>query len=214
MSEVLSKLIDSQAFWGTVGVLVGVFATSVLNLIGYVWKQRQLRTYAAIRIVCSLDEFYDSCVAKALDYGETDTTRYDEGETVSTVSFPDAPIFAGDIDWKALSTETAYQVLSLPNRLTDIKQTLSIVAEHASPPDYDDLFPQQQYLFARLALDIIELSSELRRKYNLAARTTATSVENMVDRMNEIVAEMKAEIERFQRESRTDAKAILETHNG
>lgn len=87
---------------GLFGVVVGTFAPLVREY----FADRKRRTYAAIRVVCTLDKFVEDCASAV---GQEDS---DDDLPVSPS--PESLNYPDDIDWRLLEDALTYRALALP----------------------------------------------------------------------------------------------------
>lgn len=162
----------TEAIIGFAGVLVGVVATLAKDFVSYWIGKRKAGRYAAVRIVCVLDEYVEKCVEVVHDDGTLEgqpAGRTDSGEEYysAQVDSPAPPVFAGDIDWTSISPDLMYRVLALPNLAIRTERFISAASEHAFPPDYEELFRARWEGYADLGLEALGIANELRRQFKL-----------------------------------------------
>lgn len=123
-------------------------------------------SYAAIRVVCALDDFVWACAEAASDRGEYDP----HGERYPTISDPTLT-FADDIDWKALEASLMYKALALPNKLAGCNRAVQDVGTYmAGPPDYEEVFEQRGLEFGQIGIEADQLADSFRVKYGIEPR--------------------------------------------
>lgn len=162
----------SDALIGLAGVVVGVLAALGKDAVSYWTGRRNAGRYAAVRIVCVLDEYVEKCVDVVHDDGTSEgrpAGRTDNGEEYlsAQVDSPQPPVFAGDINWTSISPDLMYRVLALPNLAVRTERFISNASEHAFPPDYDEFFRARWEGYADLGLEALSIASELRRRFSL-----------------------------------------------
>lgn len=162
----------SDALIGLAGVVVGVLAALGKEAVSYWTGRRNAGRYAAVRIVCVLDEYVEKCVDVVHDDGTREgrpAGRTDGGEEYlsAQVDSPEPPEFADDIDWTSISPDLMYRVLALPNLAVRTERFISAASEHASPPDYDEFFRARWEGYADLGLEALGIANELRRQFKL-----------------------------------------------
>ena len=162
----------NEAIIGFVGVLIGVIATVGKDAVSYWTVRRNAGRYAAVRIICVLDEFVEKCVDVVHDDGTSEgrpAGRTDSGEEYlsAQVDSPPPPVFADDIDWTSISPDLMYRVLALPNLAVKTERFISNASEHAYPPDYGEFFRARWEGYADLGLEALSIATALRRQFNL-----------------------------------------------
>lgn len=162
----------SDAVIGLLGVaLGGLIAIAKEFIVGWTERQRVGR-YAAMRIVCVLDEFIERCVWVVLDDGTSEgepAGRSASGELYCypVVDQPDPPRFPDDIDWTSIDADLMYRILALPNLARQTEAYISSEAEHSYPPDHDPIFNARWEGYANLGLEAIFLADKLRHEFKL-----------------------------------------------
>lgn len=162
----------SDAIIGLAGVIVGVLAALGKDAVAYWTGRRKAGRYAAVRIICVLDEYVEKCVDVVHDDGTSEgrpAGRADSGEEYysAQVDLPNPPVFADDIDWTSISPELMYRVLALPNLAVRTERFISDVNEYAHPPDYGEFFHARWQGYADLGLEALSIATALRRQFNL-----------------------------------------------
>jgi hypothetical protein len=160
-----------QAIFGLIGVLVGACLTLIQN-IWLEWRARGRHAhYLAICVVIALDKYIEDCADVAMDDGLSQGQTNEKGHHEIQVSSPPAPTFAPDLDWKSIDHKLAYRLLSLPNYAQAADRIIGFAWENAFPPDFDELFEERQYQYAKLGLAAFALAQELRREYDISAQS-------------------------------------------
>jgi len=160
--------------FGIGGVVIGSVLTIAKDSLSDHFKKKQSANYAAIHIVCVLDEFFDSCVDVVGDDGteggqSAGGTEYGESYLLPQVKPPSPPRYPHDIDWKSVKAGLMYRILALPNEVEEIRQYLADYRKHDWPPSRD-YFDERQKAYARLALNVLKIASEIRKTYGIPAR--------------------------------------------
>jgi len=166
----------SEAIIGLIGVIVGSIITIAKDFIGALVERRRNARYAAIRIICILEEYAQKCVDVVSDDGTScgqPAGRTSSGEEYydPQVEQPNPPIYPEDINWKNISKKLLYRILMLPNVARETDRYISNSAEHSGPPYYEEVFEARQEGYANLALEALALAAELRREYGLPEAT-------------------------------------------
>lgn len=162
----------SDALIGLAGVVVGVLAALGKDVVSYWAGRRNAGRYAAVRIICVLDEYVEKCVEVVHDDGTSQgrpAGRFDSGEEYysAQVDSPPPPVFADDIDWTSISPDLMYRVLALPNLAVRTERFISDASEHSYPPDYGEFFRARWEGYADLGLEALSIATVLRRQFNL-----------------------------------------------
>jgi hypothetical protein len=162
----------SEAIIGFIGVLIGVVATLGKDFVSYWIGRRNAGRYAAVRIVCVLDQYVEKCVEVVGDDGTVEGCP--AGRTVSgeeyyqpQVDSPKPPVFPNDIDWTSINPDLMYQVLALPNLALGTERFIMAAAEHAFPPDYAEVFQARWEGYADLGIEALSIVTALRRQFKL-----------------------------------------------
>ncbi|MFT0877123.1 hypothetical protein VRZ08_11190 [Rhodopseudomonas sp. G2_2311] len=125
-------------------------------------KKRKDAEYLAMRLVLTLDSLVGACYNAVHDPLMTNN----EGIVESSVSDPTLTL-PTDGDYKALPRNLMYQILSIPNRLDDIKEGLAATSEDSFPPDFWEYYEYREEHFAKLGLKALELVDALCRQYKI-----------------------------------------------
>lgn len=173
----IDKLLENATVIGALIGFIGVVLGLSVSWIKDWFQHRRLRTeqgtYLAVRVICILDEYTDSCIKVVQDDGTVmgQAAERDEegfGHYIPQVQLPAAPNFPDDLDWKSIDSNLMYQILAFPNAVRSTNDSIRFVAnEVASPPDYDELFEARWEGYANLGLEAIELVELLRGRYGL-----------------------------------------------
>lgn len=160
------------AFIGLLGVLVGGLITIGKDVFLARAERQRNGVYAAIRIIGVLDQYAQKCIDVVFDDGTSEgrpAGRTEHGEEYHKVQVgsPEPLTYPDDIDWKSLPKKLAFRALTLPNSARDTDRHIGFSAEHAFPPDYEEVFDARQEGYARLGLEAIELASALRTEFDL-----------------------------------------------
>lgn len=167
-----------EALIGLAGVIVG----SVITISREVWTSRHTRrqagSYAAIRLICILEEYADKCIDVVYDDGTAygrPARRAESGEGYceAQVSTPDPLDFPEDIDWRSMPEPLMHRILALPNKARSTDRHISASNEHASAPDYEEFFEPRQRGYAQLGLDALEIAENLREHFRISVRSRA-----------------------------------------
>jgi hypothetical protein len=166
----------NQAIFGAVVGIVGVVVGSFLALLREIWSDSRMRRrharYLAIRVVCILDKYVESCAEVVSDDGLCDGQRDEQGCLQAQVPTPSPPAFPEGLDWKSIDHALMYRLLSMPNEAEAADRKLDHVWQYvAGPPDFDEFFEERQYKYSALGLAAFALTQEMRTKYDIPPQT-------------------------------------------
>jgi len=161
----------TEAIFGLVGVLIG----SAISWLQSYWLNRQVAKkaaqYLAIRVVCIFDKYLEDCVSVVKDDGLSCGQRTPDGCLKPQVSSPGAPVFPDDVDWKSISHNLMYEILSFPSDVDAADRSIAFTADVvASPPDYEEFFEDRAFHYAQFGLRAYELAKRLRKTYDIPAK--------------------------------------------
>jgi hypothetical protein len=129
-------------------------------------EQERHAHYLGIRVVCRLDPFVIECCDFVSDSGVEDA----EGITHAQLSPPKLEL-PEDVDWKSISVDLMYRILSLPNDLESARRSIEFVGnEIAGPPDYEEYYEEKAIEFGQLGLTTITLCDDIRKAYGIPQR--------------------------------------------
>lgn len=168
----------NTALVGFIGVLVGASIGILKDLIAYWFGRRRRGRYAAVRIICVLDQYVEKCVEVVGDDGTAQgrpAGRHPSGEEYleAQVASPEPPAFPADIDWISLSPDLMYRVLALPNLAVETERFISGASEHSFPPDYDEFFEARWEGYADLGVEALSIAEALRGEFKLPKSSIA-----------------------------------------
>jgi hypothetical protein len=73
-----------------------------------------------------------------------------------------------DVDWKSISPELAFRIMSIDHRVEYADQTIRAVGDLvAAPPDYEEYFEERIAQYAEVGLAAFALANELRQTYRI-----------------------------------------------
>lgn len=150
---------------GLIGVVVGSFLTAAKDWMFSYRATKKKARYLAIRVVCVLDQFIDRCVDASID----EVVDEDRQPYYVCGPIPDITDFPDDVDWKSIEADLSYEILSLPSKIEFAKQNIRSISEFDSPP-YDETNEKMKYEIATLGVLTCDLSSKLRKKYEIPHR--------------------------------------------
>jgi hypothetical protein len=154
--------------------------------------------YIAVRVVCILDPFVLECCDVVADDGiwDQESMRHTNTKTPK-LAYPE------DVDWRNVKPDLMYRILTLPNELEKADRSISAVDEHvAGPPDYEEIFEERHYQFAKLGLTAMDLARDIREAYGLVQpdysrwdpRTTLDRAFAAEDEQRQLNAEMSQKL--------------------
>lgn len=179
----------TEAIFGLIGVLIG----SGISWLQAYWSTKQTSEknarYLAIRVVCILDMYLESCSEVIRDDGLSYGQRTSEGYLTPQVEAPGPPIFLDDVDWKSIDHELMYKILSLPTEVEAGDRIIKSTLEFASPPDFEDWFNERKFYYCQFGLIASKLSEELSTKYKVPRKiyNDWDPVKDFENRLNEVV---------------------------
>lgn len=154
--------------------LVGVVVGSCIPLFGE-WIKSHLQrrkdgSYAAIRLICLLEEYADKCIEVCEDDGDyVDGDQW--GYLEPMVPQPDPPKYPDDINWRSLKEEMTHRLLSLPNLARSTDKQINIAFYHSNPPDRVEGFAARGEGYARLGHEASRVIAALKKEYSIKSRT-------------------------------------------
>lgn len=162
----------NEAVIGFAGVLVGVIATIGKDVVSHWIEKRSAGRYAAVRIVCILDQYVEKCVEVVADDGTAEgrpAGRTSSGEEYysAQIDSPEPPAFPDDINWTSIKPELMYRILALPNLALETERFVRAASEHSFPPDYAEFFHARWEGYADLGLEALEIIAALRGSFGL-----------------------------------------------
>jgi hypothetical protein len=168
----------TEAIIGLVGVIVGSVITVAKEVVTTHTQKKKRAHYSAIRIIDVLDEYFQYCVDVGFDDGTAmgqPAGRTDDGQEFyeAQVKRPKAPVYSEGVDWKSLTNDLTYKILSLSSLARDTDRFIDASAEHAFPPDYQEFFDARQIGYAKIGLEVFSVMSKLRDKYSLPQKNHA-----------------------------------------
>ena len=185
---------------GAIGITLGVILTTLSNLLLGYKSSRKRAEYLAIRVSFILDRYVDGCVAVVQDDGLFQGQAIPNGIREIRVPAPKLEIQKIDVDWKSLSSDFMYEILSFPNKIEESNQTIDFIAtEEAIPPDFEEAFEERQYQYSKLGYQAAQIGSDLRQKYKIPHRNYGSwnPVEFLKNRKTEIENARKKRQENF-----------------
>ncbi|POF31117.1 hypothetical protein [Roseibium marinum] len=167
-----------EAFIGLAGVLVGSMITISKDLWVSKLVRRREGSYSAIRLICILEEYADKCIDVVCDdgtaYGQP-AGRTESGEEYNApqIAKPYPLEYPEDIAWRSIKEPLMHRALALTNKARSTDRRIDASAEHALPPEYEELFETRQEGYAWLGLDALGLADDLRKEFKIFAKSSA-----------------------------------------
>lgn len=120
-------------------------------------KQKTERYYLAIIVSASLESFISKCLNVVCDDGE-----YRERGCLETrVSAPNFKPMELDVSWQSLDKGLLYDILTLPEKISDANAHISASEYAASPPDYEEFFNTRKLKYSELGLIACSIVTKL-----------------------------------------------------
>lgn len=179
---------SDAGFWGVAGTLlgtaVGVASSWVKDWLFGRKERSRHAAYLAVRVVCILDEFISGCFDVVCSAGNGDLP-------LPKVHNPKFPAFPDDLDWKAISPELMYQILTLPTQIKAADSRIEFIDYVvAGPPDYEEAVEEREYQYALLGLKAEHLANRLRDEYTIPRRDDGDW--NRIERFRKTQADIEA----------------------
>lgn len=156
-----------EALFGLAGVLIGV----AIPWVQAIWMNhsdlKRRARYLAIRVVCVLDMYVESCLSVAHDDGLLHGQRTKDGCLEPQVPAVGAPVYPSDVDWKSIDHDLMYELLSFPSRVVAGDNAIGFAWDISFPPDYDEFFEERGYRYSEFGLQANELAEKLAQKYEV-----------------------------------------------
>jgi len=168
----------SEAIIGLVGVVVGSMIAISKDTWSSWMERRREGSYAAIRLICILEEYADKCIDVVGDDGTAygrPARRTEGGEEYceAQVKTPEPLDFPEDISWRSIHESLMHRTLALTNKARSTDRHISASGEHAFPPDFEEFFGPRQEGYAQLGLDALEVADDLREKFRISVKSRA-----------------------------------------
>ncbi len=198
----------SDAVIGLIGVIIGALLISAKDFLASFMSRRKNGAYLAIRVISILDRYVEGCANVVSDdglyHGETNSDGYRQIQS----SVPEFEVQSLDVDWKSISANIMYEILSFPNQIDAANHRIQSVFEYAAtPPDYDDGIEERQYQYAVLGLKASNIADRLRTAYGVPMREYCNW--NPI----EYLKEMKQKIDKIQEKRNEQAAKFADTLN-
>ncbi|MDB6179488.1 hypothetical protein PAF17_18560 [Paracoccus sp. Z330] len=164
-----------EAVIGFVGVIIGSFITVAKEVVLTRLERKRNGTYSAMRVVCELDHFVDTCVGVVCDDGTVEgflAGKSDDGHeyAAAQVECPKELTFADDIDWKSIGGGLMYRALALPNRLAQANRFVDFWGRTPSFPYLTEYFEARQESYSELGMEALALAADLRGMFGIPPR--------------------------------------------
>lgn len=162
-----------NALIGLIGVFVGGFLTIAKDTFSSFRERKEDGSYAAIRLICILQEYTDNCIDVVGDdgtaYGQP-AGRTNNGEEYYKVqvSTPEPLSYPDDIVWRSLKAPLMHRILALPNMVRSTNRLIMAASEHAFPPGYDEVFEARQEGYAKIGIEALEIAHQLRSNFGVS----------------------------------------------
>jgi hypothetical protein len=150
------------AIFGFIGVIVGALITGLKEWLFRKWDEQKKGHYLAIRVCTMLDLFLYDCADVIQDDGTIRGQTAPDGTRSPQVDLPSIAFEALDVDWHAIPSDLAYDVLNLPNRIQRALRYIDGAIEISGPPDWDEAFVARHDEFAKLGSAAADIAARLR----------------------------------------------------
>ena len=207
----------NEAIIGFIGVLLGGSLTALKDFVAHRAGRQSKGRFAAVRIICVLDQYVEKCVEVVVDDGTSygvpaGMTQDGEEFYQPQVDCPEPPTFPNDVDWISIEPTLMYRILSLPNRAYETDRYISGRSEHACPPDYQEAFEARWEGYADLGLEALSIADELRSTFKL--EKISIGMGNPDWDPAQILRDKKRQIDGRNDRNLADEAATIETFSG
>lgn len=117
-----------------------------------------------------LDLFVYECADVVQDDGTVRGERDREGSYTPQAKLPTLSFEELDVDWQAVPSDLAHDILTLPNRVQRALWYIEGAYENDAPPDWDETFTARQDEFAKLGQAAADIADRLRMLADLPDR--------------------------------------------
>ncbi len=149
-----------SALYGLIGVVLGFALTWLKDLYSQRTKNKKDAEYLCIQVTSMLDRFISACLNVVCDDGQPDETGYYRTQVATPVLEPEKL----EVNWKSLSTDLLYEVLSFPLQIENAEASIHSTFEFvASPPEYSEVFEERKFQYAKLGIKASKLAGRLRQ---------------------------------------------------
>jgi hypothetical protein len=151
----------NAAVFGFIGVIVGALLTGFKERLFRRWDDEKKSHYLAIRVCTLLDLFLYDCADVVQDDGTVRGESDRDGNFTPQARLPSLPFEELDVDWQAIPSELAYDILTLPNRVQRARRYIEGAYEN-DYPDWSETFRARQDEFAKLGQSAANIADRLR----------------------------------------------------
>ncbi len=192
-----------KALYGLSGIFIGFILSSFKEWWILKFKRKKEAEFLSVHVSFLLERFIEECAEIVEDDGLYHGQYNQEGCRQAHAKEPSLNLKSLDVDWKSLPSGLMYRILDLPNEIYKANKRISSVEEHvASPPDYEEIFEERQYAYAKLGLLAIKYVDELRDLGSLRkrGRNKHNPEKTLIDKRNEIESNIQLrESNKYQR---------------
>lgn len=146
-----------------VGVVIGAGLTFLREFLTTKAKRKKDAAYLTAVVSGALDRFVAGCELVVNDDGLSQGQYDEDGTRSAQSSLPEFRPEELKVEWPSIPAELIYRVLDLPYKREAANSYITEAGEHADPPDYENYFDQRQYQYAKLGLEAVNLSRDLRK---------------------------------------------------
>lgn len=145
---------------------VGVFLGGSKDIIVEWWRRRRTRTYNAMLLATTLDQYIEDCVTVVSDDGYP----MPDGQTQPVARRPKEIIFPKEIEWPAITSDVMFRCLMLPAEVRSAEADITFVSEIAIGPDGEEYFEVVQKNYASVGLAALHILNRLKDDYGIDIR--------------------------------------------
>jgi len=168
-SDQLWKFIQfiTPALIGFAGVCVGAGIAWFRDHLAGRDKKKSDAAYLAAIVGGALDTFVSGCSEVVGDSGQVDRDGYSHPRA----TLPGFDPSKLDVEWRTIPPELLFDIQDLPYQILSAEGAINDAAEYvAMPPDYEEIFEERQYQFAKLGLHCLDIAERLRAFAKLSPR--------------------------------------------
>jgi len=158
-----------SALSGVFGAYLGARMTTHTDQVKSERNELRSAQYLATLVAPDLDRFASQCLMISYDDG------YEEGRPAGANGTCEATVHPLEfkpldfnVDWKALPGDLMKEVLTFPEKWHAVADELSDDDGYDDPPEHSKFFADRQYLYTKLGIEAVALSSRLFEETKLA----------------------------------------------
>ena len=184
----LDRLFSNPALWGFLGVLAGGAITWAMEARRDSKERSRASSYSSALISAEIYKFVAACSEVAGDSGRPDQN----GTFYVSTDSPEVDFSGLNVDWRSLQPGLADRVLSLPNKLRDVRSRLADIAEYTDPGDEESFIFERQLAYADLGVTAEELRQDVRKAAGLEIGPLSNSARFLNKQRRSLLAERAA----------------------